>query len=66
MVQDVSSIKKIYMVKLQSITWPVRIGLIFLTCFQPKVPTLSKLVINHVDKLAKQTPLYYAARKGHL
>ena len=23
-------------------------------------------MINHVDKLAKQTPLYYAARKGHL
>jgi len=22
--------------------------------------------VNHVDKLAKQTPLYYAARKGHL
>ena len=24
------------------------------------------LVVNHVDKLAKQTPLFYAARKGHL
>lgn len=23
-------------------------------------------MVNHVDKLAKQTPLYYAARKGHL
>ena len=23
-------------------------------------------MINHVDELAKQTPLYYAARKGHL
>lgn len=21
--------------------------------------------VNHVDKLAKQTPIYYAARKGH-
>ena len=21
---------------------------------------------NHIDKLAKQTPLFYAARKGHL
>lgn len=24
------------------------------------------LVLNHVDKLAKQTPLYYAVRKGHI
>lgn len=23
-------------------------------------------MINHVDKLAKQTPLYYAVRKEHL
>ena len=23
-------------------------------------------MVNHVDELAKQTPLYYAARKGHL
>lgn len=23
-------------------------------------------MISHVDKLAKQTALYYAARKGHL
>ncbi len=22
--------------------------------------------MNHLDKLAKQSPLYYAARKGHL
>jgi ankyrin repeat protein len=22
--------------------------------------------VNHVDKLARQTPLYYAARRGHL
>lgn len=22
--------------------------------------------VNHIDKLAAQTPLYYAARKGHL
>ena len=22
--------------------------------------------VNHADKLAEQTPLYYAARKGHL
>ena len=22
--------------------------------------------VNHVDKLANQTPLYYAARRGHL
>jgi ankyrin repeat protein len=23
-------------------------------------------VVNHSDKLAKQTPLFYSARKGHL
>lgn len=23
-------------------------------------------MLSHVDKLAKQTPLFYAARKGHL
>ena len=23
-------------------------------------------IVNHVDKLAEQTPLYYAAKKGHL
>jgi hypothetical protein len=22
--------------------------------------------VNHIDKLAKQTPIYYAARRGHM
>lgn len=28
--------------------------------------SITKERLNHVDKLVGQTPLYYAARKGHL
>lgn len=37
-----------------------------LDLFTPESMVFLTLVVNHVDKLAKQTPLFYAARKGHL
>lgn len=44
-----------------------RIGSIFSISSPHRVCKLViSVVCNHVDKLAKQTPLYYAARKGHL
>jgi hypothetical protein len=58
--------KKIYMGKLPFFTWQVRINWKCWSCSLLNVYGFFILEMCHVDQLAHQTPLYYAARKGHL
>ena len=61
----VDLMKRISMAKHQYFMLLVKTDSTCLSSFPMKVGIIPMLEFNHVDKLAKQTPLYYCARKGH-